>query len=222
MVNAEAFGQVHRQQRELEHRLESQRRLLEVNERLLATLDQSGVLEMIADSPQGGRDLRLARRSTASTAPPGPARRRLPRPVRRADPPARGPARRRDHRLGGPQRGGGARQRRARRPAIGADPGDARGAGVDDRRARCSSRARSSARSTSARMGGDESHFSRERVRARAAVRRPGVDRAANAEAHGAVDASPITTRSPACATTARSSASSATLVGPRGGRSRS
>ena len=49
MVNAEAFGQVHRQQRELEHRLESQRRLLEVNERLLATLDQSGVLEMIAD-----------------------------------------------------------------------------------------------------------------------------------------------------------------------------
>src|SRR4051812_3101601 len=50
MVNAEAFGQVHSQQRELQHRLESQRRLLEVNERLLATLDQSGVLEMIADS----------------------------------------------------------------------------------------------------------------------------------------------------------------------------
>ena len=50
MVNAEAFGQVHSQQRELQHRLESQRRLLQVNERLLATLDQSGVLEMIADS----------------------------------------------------------------------------------------------------------------------------------------------------------------------------
>jgi diguanylate cyclase (GGDEF)-like protein len=50
MVNAEAFGQVHVQQLELRHRLESQRRLLEVNERLLATLDQSGVLEMIADS----------------------------------------------------------------------------------------------------------------------------------------------------------------------------
>ena len=50
MVNAEAFGQVRRQQQELRHRLESQRRLLEVNERLLATLDQSGVLEMIADS----------------------------------------------------------------------------------------------------------------------------------------------------------------------------
>ncbi len=50
MVNAEAFGQVHSQQLELTHRLESQRRLLEINERLLATLDQSGVLEMIADS----------------------------------------------------------------------------------------------------------------------------------------------------------------------------
>ena len=50
VVNAEAFGQVRRQQEELSHRLESQRRLLEVNERLLATLDPSGVLEMIADS----------------------------------------------------------------------------------------------------------------------------------------------------------------------------
>jgi len=50
LVNAEAFGQVRRQQEELHHRLESQRRLLEVNERLLATLDPSGVLEMIADS----------------------------------------------------------------------------------------------------------------------------------------------------------------------------
>ncbi len=50
IVNAEAFGQVRRQRQELRHRLESQRRLLEVNERLLATLDPSGVLEMIADS----------------------------------------------------------------------------------------------------------------------------------------------------------------------------
>jgi diguanylate cyclase (GGDEF)-like protein len=50
LINAEAFGQVRRQQQELHHRLESQRRLLEVNERLLATLDPSGVLEMIADS----------------------------------------------------------------------------------------------------------------------------------------------------------------------------
>ncbi len=50
LVNAEAFGQVRRQQQELHRRLESQRRLLEVNERLLATLDPSGVLDMIADS----------------------------------------------------------------------------------------------------------------------------------------------------------------------------
>ena len=50
LVNAEAFGQVRRQQQELHHRLESQRRLLEVNERLLATLDPGGMLEMIADS----------------------------------------------------------------------------------------------------------------------------------------------------------------------------
>src|SRR3954462_5263779 len=50
LVNAGALGQVRRQQQELHHRLESQRRLLEVNERLLATLDPSGVLEMIADS----------------------------------------------------------------------------------------------------------------------------------------------------------------------------
>ena len=50
LANAEAFAQVRRQQDELHHRLESQRRLLEVNERLLATLDPSGVLDMIADS----------------------------------------------------------------------------------------------------------------------------------------------------------------------------
>jgi diguanylate cyclase (GGDEF)-like protein len=50
MVNAEAFGQVRRQQQELSHRLESQRRLLEVNEGLLSTLDPASVLEMIADS----------------------------------------------------------------------------------------------------------------------------------------------------------------------------
>ena len=50
MVNAEAFGQVDRQRQELAHRLESQRRLLEVNEHLLSTLDPRGVLEMIADS----------------------------------------------------------------------------------------------------------------------------------------------------------------------------
>jgi diguanylate cyclase (GGDEF)-like protein len=50
MANAEAFGEIRRQSAELNHRLESQRRLLEVSERLLSTLDPRGVLEMIADS----------------------------------------------------------------------------------------------------------------------------------------------------------------------------
>ena len=50
MVNADAFAQVHRQQQELHLRFESQRRLLEVNERLMATLDPASVLELIADS----------------------------------------------------------------------------------------------------------------------------------------------------------------------------
>ena len=50
LVNAEAFGQLHRQRQELAHRLESQRRLLQVNERLLSTLDPVGVLDLIADS----------------------------------------------------------------------------------------------------------------------------------------------------------------------------
>ncbi len=50
LVNAEAFDQVRSQQQQLHHRLDSQRRLLEVNERLLGTLDPSGILEMIADT----------------------------------------------------------------------------------------------------------------------------------------------------------------------------
>ena len=50
IVNAEHLELLDRQQRELEHQLASQRRLLEVNERLLSTLDPKGVLEMIADS----------------------------------------------------------------------------------------------------------------------------------------------------------------------------
>ncbi len=49
-VNVEAMGRVRSQQAELEHRLISQRRLLEINERLLSTLDPQGVLDLIADS----------------------------------------------------------------------------------------------------------------------------------------------------------------------------
>ena len=50
LVNAERLDQLRQQQEELEHQLVSQRRLMAVNERLLSTLDPTGVLEMIADS----------------------------------------------------------------------------------------------------------------------------------------------------------------------------
>jgi diguanylate cyclase (GGDEF)-like protein len=50
LVNAERVEQLRLQQAELEHQLVSQRRLLAVNERLLSTLDPSGVLDLIADS----------------------------------------------------------------------------------------------------------------------------------------------------------------------------
>ena len=50
MVNAENAERVRAGRAELEHQLASQRRLIEVNERLLSTLDPHGVLEMIADS----------------------------------------------------------------------------------------------------------------------------------------------------------------------------
>ena len=49
-MNAERLEQLRKQQVELEHQLVSQRRLMAVNERLLSTLDPTGVLEMIADS----------------------------------------------------------------------------------------------------------------------------------------------------------------------------
>jgi len=50
LVNAERLDQLHSQQLELEHQIDSQRRLLAVNERLLSTLDPAGVLDLIADS----------------------------------------------------------------------------------------------------------------------------------------------------------------------------
>jgi len=50
MVNAANMQRIKLQQQELEHQLDGQRRLLEVNERLLSTLEPSGVLDLIADS----------------------------------------------------------------------------------------------------------------------------------------------------------------------------
>lgn len=49
MANAAAYERLRDQSAELARRADSQRRLLEINERLLATLDQAGVLETIAD-----------------------------------------------------------------------------------------------------------------------------------------------------------------------------
>ncbi len=50
LVNAGNVERLHHQQIELEHQLDGQRRLLDVNERLLSTLDPAGVLDLIADS----------------------------------------------------------------------------------------------------------------------------------------------------------------------------
>ncbi|MEP6638444.1 MAG: diguanylate cyclase, partial [Chloroflexota bacterium] len=50
LVNGVSMERLRRQQDELEHQLEGQRRLLEVNERLLSTLEPAGVLDLIADS----------------------------------------------------------------------------------------------------------------------------------------------------------------------------
>ncbi|HEY8437994.1 MAG TPA: diguanylate cyclase [Candidatus Limnocylindrales bacterium] len=50
IVNSNQLEQLDRQRGELEHQLASPRRLLEVNERLIATRDPKGILEMIADS----------------------------------------------------------------------------------------------------------------------------------------------------------------------------
>jgi diguanylate cyclase (GGDEF)-like protein len=49
-VNGESLERLRLQQEELEHQLEGQRRLLEVNERLLSMLEPAGVLDLIADS----------------------------------------------------------------------------------------------------------------------------------------------------------------------------
>ena len=50
LVNASNVGRLQLQQAELHHQLASQRRLLEVNERLLSTLEPNSVLDLIADS----------------------------------------------------------------------------------------------------------------------------------------------------------------------------
>ena len=176
LVNATNLGRLQRQQAELEHQLVSQRRLLEVNERLLSTLDPNGVLELIADSlkaivPYDSLTIYRVDRETGR-----PPRGHRPRPVRRADPRLREPARRRHHRLGGRPRRGRPRQRGAPRSALGPDPGHAVRAGVDDRRPAAGRRRgdRHAEHRPDGRRGG---LLQPERVRAHPALRRPGLDR---------------------------------------------
>ncbi len=126
---------------------------------------------------QGGHPVRRADRLPRRPRDLGPARGPRPRPVRRPDHAARGPARRRHHRLGDPQRRGGARQRRAPRSALDQHPRHARGAGVDARRS--ADRGRRRHRHPQRRPhGGHRVALHARRVRARPAVRGPGVDRA--------------------------------------------
>ena len=49
IANASAYERMELQSTELARQLQSQRRLLEINERLLSTLDQQHVLDTIAD-----------------------------------------------------------------------------------------------------------------------------------------------------------------------------
>ncbi len=67
MANAGAYERLELQSAELARQLQSQRRLLEINERLLSTLDRADVLETIADGLQGGGALRQPVDLSAST-----------------------------------------------------------------------------------------------------------------------------------------------------------
>ena len=117
IVNFEHLDQLNRQQAELEHQLASQRRLLEVNERLLSTLDPKGVLELIADSlkaivPYDALTIYRCDREAG-------VRRAVVARDRFADVilDYAGPDRRRHQRLGHRARRGGPRQRCPSRPA---------------------------------------------------------------------------------------------------------
>ena len=120
------WSRLERQQAELEHQLASQRRLLEVNERLLSTLDPAGVLELIADSlkaivPYDSLTIyRVDREAGVRRAVI--ARDRFADLILAYESPLGAG----HHRLGHRPRRGRPRQRGAPRPALGPDPGHAR------------------------------------------------------------------------------------------------
>ena len=177
LVNAERLEQLRTQQVELEHQLVSQRRLMAVNERLLSTLDPSGVLEMIADSlktvvaydsltiyridkERGVRRPVIARDRFAELildyeAPLGTGLTGLGRRPSRAGP----------------------RQRRAPRHPVGPDSGHAVRAGVDGHRP-AHGRRRGARHPEHRPDGWRRVPLQPERVRAHEALRRPGGDRA--------------------------------------------
>ena len=110
LVNGSNMERLRHQRSELELQLEGQRRLLEVNERLLSTLEPAGVLDLIADSLQAivpYDSLTIYRVDRGCRQSP---RGRRPRHVRRADPRPRDPARDRADRLGHRSRRGRPRQ----------------------------------------------------------------------------------------------------------------
>ena len=91
IVNSNQLEQLDRQRRELEHQLASQRQLLDINERLISTRDPKGVLEMIADSLKAivPYDTLTIYRCDFDTGRPAGGRRS--RPLRRGDPRYEGP-----------------------------------------------------------------------------------------------------------------------------------
>ena len=187
MVNAEAFGQVHRQQQELQP---PAREPAPAARGQRAAARDAGPERRAGDDrglAQGGGRLRLAHDLPRRPGGLGPAGRRLARRVRRGDPPARGTARRRHHRLGHPQRRGRPRQRRPPRPAGHQHPGHARRAGVDDRVPAARRAARSSARSTCRGWAATRSHFSQDEFELCQLFAAQASIALRNAEAHGAV-----------------------------------
>ena len=175
-VNGTSMERLRQQQAELEHQLEGQRRLLEVNERLLSTLEPAGVLDLIADSlkaivPYDSLTVYQVDRA-AGVRRAVVARDRFADLILANESPLGSG----HHRLGRRSRRGGAVQRGAPRPAV--DPGarDPVRARVDDRRPAVRQRRhhRHPQHRPDGRGGG---RLQRQRVRADPAVRRPGLDR---------------------------------------------